>query len=69
MKQGKQLKKFKPLEISAASCSITDVIYYIKDSELSNHGFLFTNLKNAAPEVRDRLFAEAKTNAAIDICE
>tara|TARA_R110002060_G_scaffold27055_1_gene36722 strand:+ start:353 stop:499 length:147 start_codon:yes stop_codon:yes gene_type:complete len=44
-----------------------DVIYYIKDSQLSSRGFLFTNMSEANPEVRERLLAESKRNKAVRI--
>ena len=55
------------VKISAASCSMMDVIYYIKDSQLSSRGFLFTNMSEANPEVRERLLAESKRNKAVRI--
>lgn len=62
------MKDNEPLKISAASCSIMDVIYYIRDSEFSDRGFLFTDISEASPQVRERLLTESKRNKAVHIC-
>ena len=62
------MKDNEPLKISAASCSMMDVIYYIKDSEFSDRGFLFTDMSEASQKVRERLLAESKQNEAVRIC-
>ena len=69
MKPEKQLNDNELVKISAASCSIMDVVYYIKDSQLSSRGFLFTNISEASPNVRERLLAESKRSKAVRICD
>jgi|TARA_R110000851_G_scaffold216554_2_gene369494 hypothetical protein len=57
------------LKINASLCTLHDIIYYLRESEYRFKKILFTRMKEATWDVRERLEEEAAKNPDVDVNE
>ena len=57
------------LKINASLCTLHDIIYYLRESEYRFKKILFTRMKEATWDVRERLEEEAAKNPDVGVSE
>jgi len=57
------------LKIKASLCTLQDIVYYLYESEYRFKKILFTHMKEATLDVRQRLEKEAARNPGVDVNE
>jgi len=57
------------LKIKASLCTLQDIVYYLYESEYRFKKILFTRMKEATWDVRERLEKEAAKNPDVGISE